>query len=666
MNNLQGKGTPTSQWPVTSLMPPLPTTMSSATTPSSSLSSSLSFPTLPLGLPSFQAMQVNAFLPPHGAGHTPPRRVNERKATLKRPHEPQDRSDSPDNKSDKKARAERSTHGMGQGSPDVGPLPDGVEALLRLMQQANAPSPPRLPPSLPVAPALPVATEVSRPQPPESKSSPETAPAQTHGDLFAAYKRAQDVASLAALPEPQYREEVKARQVVFNRFAKALKASSRPQGFSLAIQRIVEPTPSAHLLELVGLEARAMARHMSPQQRSEALATAKAAMSPHAPPCEPQRRRMQFLSLYPQMDPATLAMEAAAARREADLLDLDHDGLQAALSLRTQQFVVLASIHTAEQRATELARLRLTGRPIHLRGEALARALKLLYRQFWAALGCMTESQRRAELTTPLTLTQELQDMDDAAWRRTLDVRKQELMAHLDFMPPDSRLATLRQALDPAGLVALRGATLERGLALRQQLVSVWFAHLTQADRDRALAEAKAPQGLAEVASGPALDIAIRLRKLVFEAYFHTLGSTDGAAAIARAELAAALDTTGLASQPEPVMARTVLLQLNLVDAARQHLPPHNGSGLPESVLQGPAGTVRSTPEVPRQGLVTQSLMSSTSSPPSSHTTTTSVLGTSTLHTATGPVFLNGVAPSSSSTSSRGPFVMTTGMLLRK
>ena len=114
------------------------------------------------------------------------------------------------------------------------------------------------------------------------------------------------------------------------------------------------------------------------------------------------------------------------------------------------------------------------------------------------------------------------------------------------------------------------------------------MARQPQQDRDRALADARDPATLADY-SGMTLEIAIRLRKLVFEGYFKTLPPTGAATTAGQIELACALDTSGLASQPEAQAVRSALLRLALLDAAGHTVAPATSNSLSSSRSSSPS-----------------------------------------------------------------------------
>ena len=680
MQNLQGKG-PTGHQPASAshLSTSATSTTTSSQTSASRPSKSQATPALPIPRPSYHATQLDAGLLPPRTGDTPPRPINARQS-LKRPPEAQETS--ADGKGDKKAKAAISGKGNGikqerdsDAPPQAEPTPhvpepmvDGVDALLTFGLRTNpSPLPPpgplssalssTLSPALsrPVSTARPSSPPILEPdplaRPTESKSSSESTAAPAKIPLREALRNARHAPSLAELSGQARTKALEERRTVFEAAARTLKSEERVPAFRNAGQHLVlschATSEQNAAVDLLMFEMQGLVKHMTPQQRQEALRVAQDPLgsSESVTHTDQIRRRMQLVSLYQPLDQAAREAELAAARRAADLFDMDEDLLNETLHMRAEQFAAHAFLMSPEQRRAEMVRLREPGRLVHMEGEALRRALRLQAAQYWGLMRYIVGDELQAERAAALHMPQALQEMGDAAWQRTLDLRASELDQNCRQTPADGRLPALRQALAATPLATLRGPALERALALRKLLVRHLFQTLPPEGRDQALAEARTPATLADF-SGQALDIAIRLRKLVFEEYFRTVPPSDGAAVTARVELASALDTTELASQPEALVARAALLRLALVGVAHQHTRP----------------------------VVTpQALPSSTSSLSSSHTTFAGI-SPSVVHTATGSIYLGHIAPSSSSSryvmnlaslpSSR--YTMTTGSLLKR
>ncbi len=627
---------------------------------------------------------------------SPPRLIGERRAQ-KRPHEgPHASRNSPeagDSPTDKKAKAAGGgRHGSGvkqereseptgptESMPHVPePMADGVDGLMSLVLPRHQTPPRSSPPAqvrppreilhsppLPALEPLPPAPQVQA-RSSSSSSALNAAPRPSGtGKLPEALTKARDLASYASVPPEARPQELAARLQVFAAAAKAMASDERALAFRNLSQRLQVPHPipsePGAAIDLLTREGQALLAYMTAQQRQDALLAAKAPLDRQATgtDAESVRRRLQLICLYAAMDPAARAEELAEAQREADLRDLEESQVQAATSLKAVQYMALAYLDGPEIRRARLADLRQPGRLVHMEGQALARAMRLQSALVLATLRYVDIPGLHAERARSVEMTQALQDMGETAWQRTIELRLAELKLIASLMPAGTHLPALRQALDPDGLATLRGPSLERGLALRQLLVRQLFTHLSPAGRDRALAEAQDPQSLLAFTSSAALETAIQLRKLVFEEYFRSAPRTDGSASSARQEMASALDASGLAGQPDALVARAALLRLALVDVARQHaVAPPTVQPLPSS---GYARVHYSPPLVVGPALTTQAVTSTTSSPPAQPMTTTG-LGSPVLHTATGPVYFNGLAPSSSSRR----LVWPTGDLPRK
>lgn len=597
-------------------------------------------PAIPMP-PGYQATQPNALLDYVAIAVHPVRTIVGRTA----PKRARDQDTPPHlpgtGHGDKKAKA------VGSGGPGIkheresevplqrGPVvpeteADGVDGLMSLVM--HPPLSQRQPPALEPDP-------LSRS--PESKSSVDPAATRTDAQWHQAIQAALDVPSLARLTGPAINKALEERFAVFETCVKALTPEMRAEAFQRVGDRLdLYAHQSAErdaALELAILRASSLARHMTPQQRQETLLAAEA--TPEAPsPFTLQdelQRRVQFTALYRVMTPPERETQLTRIRRDADMLGLEGSQFSTIVRVRANQFAAFARLQSPEQRRAELAQLRQPGRWIHLpvQGDARHRALQLQEARIWGNLYLLSEEELRHERAGAVAMTQELQDMGEATWQATLSLRQIELKTNCGFTTAGAILPALRDAVDPALLSALRGPGLERGLALRRLLVQQLFAQLRPQDRDEALAQARDPVTLADH-SGVALEIAIHLRKLVFEAYFRTVPPRESALTTARAEQAAALDTAGLASQPEAQAVRAALLRLALVEVAGPYTAAvPRGNGLSASPPQT-QGRVLSASEpivsvVPAAPMLPMSLPAPAmnplrTSPPASHTTTQS------------------------------------------
>lgn len=433
-----------------------------------------------------------------------------------------------------------------------------IEQERELERESEAPPPLELGPPAPL---------------PDSKSSPDIDTKAARARSLQAARDALNVPSLVRLSGPAREEALAQRRAVLDAWAQDQGLTERPVVFARLGHQLSLSTPATPeevaAFDLSLLAAGALARHMTPGQRQGALRVATAVPgAPHALKADKGlQRRIQLISLYENMDADAREAQLAVCRRDADLIDMDHASMKKAIKVRADQFSALGYLMTPAQRQAELARLRQLGRLLHMDATARVTALELLAAQFWGAMTALSSSELREEQALAVAITQGLQEMAETPWQRTLELRQTELAQSCRLTPIAVMLPSLREAVVPTALADLRGPALERGLALRKVLVREMMARLPPQDRDRALADARAPATLADC-SAMALEIAIRLRKLVFEEYFRTLPPTGAAATAARVELASALDTSGLASQPEAQALRSALLRLALVEAA--------------------------------------------------------------------------------------------------
>ncbi len=517
-------------------------------------------------VPAYQATHANAFIDYVRSQANPMPSLSERRG-LKRERE----------EAREQVREQVSEHERDPAQPAQSPLPrvPGKKAKAAVPaieleqeqlqgQERELERESEAPPPLELGPPAPL---------PDSKSSPDIDTKAARARGLQAVRDALNVPSLVRLSGPAREEALAQRRAVLDAWAQDQALTERPVVFARFGHQLSLSTPAtpeevaAFDISLLG--AGALARHMTPGQRQGALRAATAVPgAPHAlKPDKGLQRRIQLISLYENMDADAREAQLAVCRRDADLIDMDHASMKKAIKVRADQFSALGYLMTPAQRQAELARLRQPGRLLHMDATARVTALELLAAQFWGAMTALSSSELREEQALAVAITQGLQEMAETPWQRTLELRQTELVQSCRLTPIAAMLPSLREAVVPTALADLRGPALERGLALRKVLVQEMMARLPPQDRDRALADARAPATLADC-SAMALEIAIRLRKLVFEEYFRTLPPTGAAATAARVELASALDTSGLASQPEAQALRSALLRLALVEAA--------------------------------------------------------------------------------------------------
>ncbi len=410
----------------------------------------------------------------------------------------------------------------------------------------------------------------------DAKSSPAIDTKAAPDRRVQAARDAMDIPSLVRLSGPAREEALAQRQAVLDAWAQDLARTERLARFDRFGHQLCLSTPAtpeeAAAVDLSLLGARAVVRHMTALQRQAALRAA-CAVPVSVQDITGVHRRIRLISLYEAMDAATRETEAAALRRDSDLIDMDPASMKRVVKVRAEQFSALGHLLTPAQRRAELAQLRQPGRLLHMDATARTPALELLAARFWGAMTGLSPDELREEQALAVAMTQGLQEMAETPWQRTLELRQVELFQNCRLTALAAVPSLLREAVVPTALADLRGPALERGLALRKLLVLELMARLPPQDRDRALADAQDPATLADY-GGMTLEIAIRLRKLVFEDYFKTLPPTSAATTAGQVERASALDTSGLASQPEAQALRSALLRLALVDAASHTVAP--------------------------------------------------------------------------------------------